>query len=162
MMMMGESDDRSGYAPTYYPGTPNVAEAQRINIGVGQAMNDINLALVPARTARISGTAVDSSGKPLSGGFVMLMQSMGMGFMSNTGGQIKPDGSFTVSGVAPGEYTLRAQAMGGFGEAPEFATAHVTVGGEDVTGVQLAGLKPVTVTGRIVVPPGAQFQTSTA
>src|SRR5205814_4996396 len=32
MMMMGESDDRSGYAPTYYPGTPNVAEAQRINI----------------------------------------------------------------------------------------------------------------------------------
>ena len=45
---------------------------------------------------------------------------------------------------------------------PEFAAAHVTVGGEDITGVQLAALKPVTVTGRIIVPVGTQsFQPAT-
>jgi protocatechuate 3,4-dioxygenase beta subunit len=156
MFMLGDSDDRSGYAPTYYPGTPNVAEAQRLTIGVGQALTDINLALVPARTTRITGTAIDSSGKPMSGGFVSVIQSTGGGFMSSTGGQIKPDGTFTVSGVAPGEYTLRAQAMGGFGETPEFASTHVIVAGEDISGVLLAVQKAVTVSGRVVVPAGAQ------
>jgi hypothetical protein len=53
----GDSDDRSGYAPTYYPGTPNVAEAQRITVGIGQQLTDMNMALVPARTARISAPA---------------------------------------------------------------------------------------------------------
>src|SRR5438876_1055418 len=62
MMMADTSDDRSGYAPTYYPGTPDASQAQRITIGLGQAVTDINLALVPTRTARISGTAVDSNG----------------------------------------------------------------------------------------------------
>ena len=43
--MGDDSDDRSGYAPTYYPGTPNVAEAQRVTVGLGQVINDINIAL---------------------------------------------------------------------------------------------------------------------
>ena len=145
MGMMADSDDRSGYAPTYYPGTPNVAEAQRITINVGQILNDVSLALVPARTVRISGTAVDSAGKPLSGGFIIVSQPSGGGFMSTMGGQIRPDGSFTLSGVAPGEYTLRAQPMGPFGENPEYATMHVTVGAEDISGLQLAALKSVAV-----------------
>src|ERR1019366_10603624 len=50
------SDDRSGYAPSYYPGTPNIAEAQRVTVGLGQSLIDINLALTPTRLARISGT----------------------------------------------------------------------------------------------------------
>ena len=156
--MMGESDDRSGYSPTYYPGTANAAEAQRLTIGVGQTLNDVNLALMPARTARISGFALDSTGKPLVGGFIMVMQSNGGFFMSSMGSQVKPDGSFTVSGVAPGEYTLRTQPMGGFGDAPEFATARVTVNSEDVDGVMLTVSKAVSLTGRITIPPGASFQ----
>ena len=69
MMMTGsDSDDRSGYAATYYPGTPNVAEAQRITIGLGQTLNELNLALTTTRTSRITGSAADSAGKPLSGG----------------------------------------------------------------------------------------------
>jgi hypothetical protein len=158
MMMGADSDDRSGYAPTYYPGTANVAEAQRLTLGVGQTLNDITLALIPARTVRISGTALDSNGKPLSGGFIMVTQPSGGGFSSGPGGQIKPDGSFSLSGVAPGEYTLRAQPMGGFGEVPEYATTHVTVGTEDITGLLLAASKPVKVIGQIIVPPGATFQ----
>ena len=156
--MMGESDDRSGYSPTYYPGTANAAEAQRLTIGVGQTLNDVNLALMPARTARISGFALDSTGKPLVGGFIMVMQSNGGFFMSSMGSQVKPDGSFTVSGVAPGEYTLRTQPMGGFGDAPESATARVTVNSEDVDGVMLTVSKAVSLTGRITIPPGASFQ----
>jgi hypothetical protein len=55
-------DDRDGYAPTYYPGRTNPSDAQRVTLGLGQALSDVNFALVPARLARISGTAVDSKG----------------------------------------------------------------------------------------------------
>src|SRR5438270_2042470 len=65
--MMGDNDDRSGYAATYFPGTTNIAEAQRLTIGIGQAMSDMNMALMPTRTARIIGTALDSQGRPLMG-----------------------------------------------------------------------------------------------
>ena len=165
---MMDSDDRSGYAPTYYPGTPSAGEAQRISIGIGQTLNDMNVSLAPARTVRVSGTALDSSGKPLSGGAIIVTQASGGGFMSTMGTQIKPDGSFSLTGVAPGEYTLRAQPMGpmgGFGpatDANEFAVAHITVGSEDINGLLLAAARPVSVTGRIILPPGASFQPGTS
>jgi carboxypeptidase family protein len=156
MMMMSEaSDDRAGYAPTYYPGTPDASQAQRITIGMAQAVSDINLALVPTRTARISGTAVDSNGKPLAGGMVMVIQRSGMMMMSTSGAQIKPDGSFTVSNVSPGDYMLQAMTPGSLGDMSELATGQVTVSGEDVTGVQLMGMKSVVGSGRIIIDPAA-------
>jgi hypothetical protein len=156
--MGGESEDRSGYAPTYYPGTPNVAEAQRLNLGLGQVMTDINLALVVTRTAKITGTAVDSQERPLSNGNVMVMPRGGMFFGPMANGMIRPDGSFTVSGIAPGEYTLRANAPGN-GTMPMFATADVTVNGEDVAGVRLAVATMITVAGRVITndPAAAQM-----
>src|SRR5262249_46593535 len=71
------TDDRSGYAATYYPGTANVAEAQRVAVAIGQTITDLNFALVQTRTARVSGTAVDSSGRPIAGGYVMVMPRTG-------------------------------------------------------------------------------------
>jgi hypothetical protein len=153
-MMMGgaESNDRSGYAPTYFPGTPNAAEAQRLNVGVGETVTDINIALLPTRTARVSGTAVDSQGRPLANGTVMAFQRQGMGFFGTSGGgQIRPDGSFAINGLAPGEYTLQANLPpGASGENPEVASLPITVAGEDISGVRLAGVKPSTLSGRIV------------
>src|SRR4029079_4233312 len=59
---MGEqpSADRSGYAATYYPGTANVAEAQRIAIAQGQTVTSINLTLLPTQTSRVSGVVLDA------------------------------------------------------------------------------------------------------
>jgi hypothetical protein len=159
--MGGESEDRSGYAPTYYPGTPNVAEAQRVNVGLGHTTNDINLALVVTRTAKITGTVADSQGRPLSNGAVMVMPRGGMFFGPTANGMIRPDGSFTVSGVAPGDYTLRANAPGN-GTMPEFATADVTINGDDVSGVRLSVAGIITVTGRVIVDDPAAAQTMRA
>ncbi len=151
MMMGAQSDDRSGYAPTYFPGTSNAAEAQRVSVTVGQTLTDINIALLPTRTSRVSGTAVDSQGRPLSNGMVMVMQREStMGFMMNAGGMIRPDGTFTVNGLAPGDYMLQATVPGTFGDVPEFATAPITVTGDDITGLRLAAVKASTLTGRIV------------
>jgi len=152
-MMFGgaQSEDRSGYAPTYFPGTTNAAEAQRLNVSVGQTLTDINIALLPTRTSRISGTVVDSQGRAVASGGVMVFQREGIGFMmSPGGGPIRPDGTFTVSGLAPGDYTIRTTVPAGIGDVPEFGTAQVTVAGDDVTGLRLAAVKPSTLSGRIV------------
>jgi uncharacterized protein (DUF2141 family) len=151
MMMNAQSDDRSGYAPTYFPGTANAAEAQRLTVGIGQTLTDITIALLPTRTSRVSGTVVDSQGRPLSNGMVMVVQRSGtMGFMMNAGGMIRPDGSFTVNGLAPGDYMLQASLPGGLGEGQEMATLPVTVAGDDITGIRLTTAKPSTLSGVIV------------
>jgi carboxypeptidase family protein len=156
-----ESDDRSGYAPTYYPGTPSLNEAQRLTVAVGQTINDLTLTLVPTRTARVTGVALDSRGRPMTMGNVLVAprnNNTGVGFMLTMGGLVQPDGRFTVSGLAPGDYTLTATMPGGFGDDAESATAQITVAGQDVNGVQLTAVKPSTLTGRIVIADAAAAQ----
>jgi hypothetical protein len=149
------SDDRSGYAPTYYPGTANVNEAQRITLTVGRQLDEIDIALTPTRLARISGSAVTSEGKPVSG-MILLAQTSGAMMISSIGGALKPDGSFSIPNVAPGDYIVRVLVSNGpFASATgtnEVVQANVTVAGDDVTDVRLAGVKPSHVTGRIISP----------
>ncbi|HXD73292.1 MAG TPA: carboxypeptidase-like regulatory domain-containing protein [Vicinamibacterales bacterium] len=150
-------DDRSGYAPTYYGGSTNVNDAQRITLAVGQQLNDINIGLAPTQLARITGTAVTSDGKPLTGGLVNLIQVLGQGsFFSSIGAQLKPDGSFSVGGVAPGDYILRGQSPLTAGALPEQIQASLTVNGQDITDLRLVGVKPSSVSGRVVPPAGSQ------
>lgn len=142
------ADDRSGYAPTYFPGTANLSEAQRVTIGLGETVSDLIIPLLPIRTARISGTATDSEGHPSIGFVSVFQRTAGMFTMSAGGSQTKPDGSFTIGGLAPGDYTLIAQLPEASGES---ATLDVSVNSDDVTGVSLVGVKPVTAAGRIIL-----------
>jgi hypothetical protein len=144
---------RTGYAPLFYPGTLDATQAQRITVGVGTEMSNIVMTMRPIKTARIAGTALDSQGRPMRG---MLLVMQTSGFMSiQMGSPIGPDGTFTLNGLAPGEYTLRAQQGGPAGADAELATLTVTVAGEDITGLQLAANKPSIVRGQIVVDPAA-------
>ena len=129
----GATNDRSGYAPTYYPSTANISGAERLTVELGQTRNGIDVVLATTRTARITGTVVDADGKPLVNGMIMMMQ-LGAGVTTSGGSQVRPDGSFTITNVAPGEYTLVAinpQSVLGGGGLPEMITATVTVAGED-------------------------------
>jgi protocatechuate 3,4-dioxygenase beta subunit len=151
--MMGDSDDRSGYAPTYFPGTGNVSEAQKVTVGLGQIVSDLNMSLLPTRTARITGSAVDSQGRPMMG--VVMAMPRGDSMMFNFGppGQIKPDGTFAISGLAPGNYMLQTNGPGG--PDGESAVTEITIGGDDIDGVRLVASKASIVSGRVVVDAGA-------
>ena len=148
--------DRTGYAATYYPGTAYPAEAQRLNIELGQIHSGIDVVLATARLARITGSVFDADGKPVTGGMLTMMQSNGGAFfMVALAGQIKPDGTFTISNVAPGEYVLRAVNGPGFfgpGDAAESISANVKVVGDDIDGLRLTGVRASTVTGRVLLP----------
>ena len=156
-----ESDDHSGYAPTYYPSTASAGEAQRLTIGVGQTLNDIDVTLVSARVARINGTAVDSQGRSLAGAMVIVTQrnSGTLGGIMNFAAIFRPDVGFSASGLPPGDYTLMANIQARPGEVPESATTQITLAGRDVDGVQLVGVKPSTLTGRIVLTDPSAAQT---
>jgi protocatechuate 3,4-dioxygenase beta subunit len=157
MNFNGPSDGGSGYALTYYPGTANVADAQKLTIGLGGNVSDVTLMLVPTRTARLSGTAFDGQGRPLKQGSVMLMARTPSSIMTNGGSMIRPDGTFTITGVAPGEYTLRGNLPGPPqpGVPMEMATANVSVNGVDITDIRLEPSKPITVSGHVVLDPVA-------
>ena len=150
--------DVSGYAPTYYPGTPDPSAATRITLAAAQMLNGIDVTLTPIKLASISGVAYDSAGQPITRGAVVAVPdgwATGIG-TSNT--QVRPDGTFILPGVSPGRYTLRLMVPGpppppgsNVNTArPEFSIATVTVAGDDVAGVVLAPLKPVTISGHVV------------
>ena len=73
------NDATEGYAPTYYPGTPNPAEAELLTLGLAQEMS-IQLTLQAARMARISGIGrLIPRDRPLREGRVMVRSASGEG-----------------------------------------------------------------------------------
>jgi carboxypeptidase family protein len=158
------NDDRSGYAPSYYPGTPSLGEAQRLTLAVGQTLGDLTMTLVAARMAHIAGVALDSQGRPMTSGSLTITQRVNNGpsFTMGIGGMVKADGSFMLAGLAPGEYVISVSSTSLPGVAaadiPESATAHITLAGQDVDGVQLVAAKLSTLSGRIVAADSAQAQ----
>jgi protocatechuate 3,4-dioxygenase beta subunit len=144
------STDRSGYAATYYPGTGNVAEAQRMTIAAGQTIAGINLALLPIQTARVSGIALDAQGRPLAGATVFAMQRVGFAGFGGMPGQVRPDGKFTLSGLTPGVWVVNVNVQG----SQETASMTISIDGSDVNDLQLVAVKPSTIRGRVVFQDG--------
>jgi hypothetical protein len=138
----------------YFPGTDNAAQAQRITLAVGQQVSDIVMALKPIRATRVSGTVTTADGKPMAGSISAM--STAFGFNMAGGGPIRPDGTFSLNGLAPGEYTLRAQSFGNPTlPSTETATAKITATGEDITDLHLISSKPSKASGRVVMDPAA-------
>ena len=148
----GDSNDRAAYAPIYYPGTPEVDLAERLTVASGQTVTDLSLTLLPVRTVRVSGTAVDSEGRPMPGFLVIEPSRSKVADMNQRMALVQPDGSFTAGGLTAGEYRLlvRAEPMLGSTEQAT-ASAVITVGGDDVTGVRLVAGKPSIATGKVVI-----------
>src|SRR5439155_21640489 len=75
MPSAAEALGRTGYAPTYFPGTIDALTAQRFTLKANQNVSDVAMSLVPVGTVRVSGSIVDSSGSVVTNGPVMLMQA---------------------------------------------------------------------------------------
>jgi hypothetical protein len=164
------SAPKSGYAATYYPGTPNVVEAQRITLAAGQESPSADFALVAVRLAKVSGIVIGPDGKPLEGTQVSAVpanRDFG-GLLGQTSARTAKDGSFTLNSVPPGDYALqarsvqvitssqgdnmmvfRAVSMGGGGDS-ESGSTPLSVAGEDVSGILLTTSKGGNATGTVV------------
>jgi hypothetical protein len=157
-LMFGQSDDKVGYGTTYFPGTAVQTEAQRVRVAVGQETAQINITMATSRIATISGTAVSSSGRPITRGFLMLASNVGGANMMTMGTSLKPDGSFLFSNISPGEYRIQVQYSPNPDEvvvlsgAPgsESGSVAVTVTGNDITGLTIVTSPGATTSGRVV------------
>lgn len=148
-----DPNDAMNYAPTYYPGTGSVTEAQAVSLDVG-AEASISFALRPVRTAGIAGSVLSSTGAPLSNARVILTAADATSAPPaafGAGGRVLSDGTFSLANVAPGSYTLVAFSGGGRNAAPDsergFAT--VAVAGEDLTGVTVITSRGATLNGTV-------------
>lgn len=145
------NDSSEGFAPTFYPGTINVADAQPVTLGLGQELT-LHIPLSPARMARVSGSVVDSSGKPAVGAMVMLRTGTGSGpMMAMVAGQVGPNGTFNLANVPPGEHFIdvRPTPRGG-GLGAEFASVPITIANENIAGLRITTGPGATVKGRVV------------
>jgi hypothetical protein len=169
------SNQTAGYASTYYPSTPNPAEAQRVTLSVGQELPAVDIQLQPVKLTKITGVALGSDGKPISGASVMLLPSMKDVMLALPLGSARTDknGNFTINGVSPGDYTLSVQsggaffATGGAGNvmmfslksddpaspaAPpqrEFGSTSLSANGEDITGLVITTTRGAKAAGTI-------------
>jgi hypothetical protein len=154
-----------GYAPTAFPGTANLSEAQRIKIVAGQEAAAIDFSLVPGRAVAISGTVIGLDGAPLGRANVGLTQEMmGPGggstfFIGST--EAAADGTFKLRNIAPGQYILRAAGSAG-DRGSESASMNVTVVGTDIDGLTLRTDAGGLVAGRVVTDAGDALPSSTA
>jgi protocatechuate 3,4-dioxygenase beta subunit len=130
---------RSGYAPTYYPGTADVSQARRITVGAGQTVSEIDFSLVPSRAYRISGLVLDSQRRPSAKVSVAVApSSSSVGLTSTAGmGLTDGDGRFSITGVVPGDYEIRAtsRAVDAAGRPAEEGRLAIAVVDRDVNGL---------------------------
>lgn len=135
------------YSPTYYPGTGDVVEAQRIRLGLGAEATAV-FPLLPVRQVRVSGTVITSSGAPADAFLNLTSESAELGVPLGIGGVTRPDGTFTLPDVPPGRYVLNASLRG---DGPsETGNIPITVASEDVAGATLVTGRPATMRGRFV------------
>jgi hypothetical protein len=151
--------EADGFAPTYYPGTPNVSEATRLTVKAGQETSGASFALIVARMARVRGRATNSRGEPVSGGMLTLTPAdsfMGMNFgMNMSNAMVAPDGAFQFANIAPGRYNLHVRPQGQPTATSEFAMLPVQVGNDDIENLAVTTSVGATARGVVMTDDGS-------
>jgi hypothetical protein len=153
-----------GLAPTYFPGTPIASDAARITIGPGDVKDGLDFVVGFVPVATLRGTVVGTNGQPTQAVSIspqLLGPAMPIGAaMSARASRPDAKGQFTITGLTPGRYTIRARSGGvTFGPGgtvtvsgatqTEWALEHVTVHGDDIEGFSLIMRPGLTFVGRI-------------
>jgi hypothetical protein len=169
------------YASVYYPGTTAPTNATPLTLAAGEERVGVDLAMQLVRTAHIDGVLVTPPGVPPQSVQLLLMAggaaSTGAMMISFNRAVPGPDGRFSYTGVAPGQYTITARAtvQGGNGAnanvgsgrgglpglaydvppgaqgPPLWGQADVSINGENVSGVTVTLQPGMTISGRIAV-----------
>lgn len=142
-----------GAAPFYYPGTPDVAMAIPVRVEAGDVRNGVDFTAGFVRTATLTGRIERPDG--MAPGAVQLMlvnpgASGGLLGQSLRMAGVRPDGTFQITGVGPGQYLLAARsAQPQPGQVPHWADMAVPVHGDDIGDLLLVLQPGMTISGRL-------------
>ena len=149
----GQGDaEQVGYAPTFYPGVPTVAEARAVTVGLSMEVPSVDFNVLLVRTARVAGHVTNPDGTPTTSGNITLMPEGGnlQGRGPAGGGSVSRidwDGSFAMNSVPPGRYVLRAR--GDDTEDPQFAVQPITISDTDLVNLTVILSPAATVSGTV-------------
>ncbi len=146
-----------GYLPTYFPSTPNPAEASEVTVGVGQERIGIDIRLSRGRVFRLNGIVLTSNGSAAAGARLLVAQLANGRMVWSSPRVARPDGTFELRNLAPADYVLSASQAGGPATDPVEMSppVHVTIAGTDVDNLTIAMSRGVTLSGHVVTEDGA-------
>jgi len=140
------------FAPVYYPGVVDPAEAAVVTIGVGEERDGVDVAVHAVATADIHGTVTGLDGRPAAQVTIALD-----GVLDHATTISDAAGRFGFRSIAPGTFTLSARGSGqpaASSNAPAredlWASIDLVTIGEPVDGVALALQRGMTAAGRVV------------
>lgn len=142
-----------GYAPVYYPGVADVSGASIVTVGIGEERSGVNFPLSLVPITSVTGTVTTPDGQPAAGVplFVLsptgpVIASSALSPPSRLTTRSRPDGSFAIQSVTPGEYAILARGVG------QWAEERVMVTSRDVEGLALRMQAGLSISGRLVFP----------
>ena len=132
----------------FYPGTPDTAAAEPINLRAGDVVASIDLTLMHVPSFHVRGRiATDGPAPPVR---VQLRAAESGPAVQIPGTDVRVDGMFDLSRVPPGRYILFAQTVDQ-GPARMMMTVPVTVTDRDVEGISVTFNPNVTITGHLTI-----------
>jgi len=148
----GESAEQ-GYAPAYYPGSPDPAKAVALTIKAGEEIPSVEILLRPLTAFTVRGRVYNMVSKRSNAGVMvhLVPRNTGLAWWNIQGGAQanveNQDGMFEIHAVLPGSYTALAYW---FEEGKRYWARQVLeVGNADVDGVVLTIAPGISVSGRI-------------
>lgn len=138
-----QAPDTTGYAPTYFPGVIAAVDATKVKVAAAQEQGNIDFQVQVVQLSTVKGIVTGGSAA------ITLVPAEGA-FGGAMGGALRTftraDGTFSISNVTPGRYTIVARADPGANGGPRMAAQALVVAGEEVNvaltpapGVQLSG-----------------------
>jgi hypothetical protein len=142
-------------SPTFYPGTADFSLAQKVRV-TSAAEVSADFALLPVRTARISGFVTSSEGRPAEAFLSLAAETGEVAMAYGSGGITREDGTFSMADIPPGTYTLIAEIRASPSSIAEIGAVTVTVNGADVDGISVLTAKPGSLRGTVVADAGVR------
>jgi hypothetical protein len=146
------SADLPGYGRSYFPGTPDAAEAQFVSLKLSEDTSSIDFSLSRTTTVRVSGTMIDAAGEPSTGGSVRLTPSLRSTSVTTVqvGARILPDGRFEFPNVTPGQYIIHVdRGRKNASTEGELGVLPVVVADRDVTDLVVQTSAGSAIAGRV-------------
>ncbi|HMD72135.1 MAG TPA: carboxypeptidase regulatory-like domain-containing protein [Bryobacteraceae bacterium] len=133
-----------GYVPMYYPGVLEASAASPVDLLAGQQLRGLGFTVRQHRQASIRGHVSVPAGATAQVGLMTMTEN---GSSSTSGPINDKDGKFELTGIPPGGIWV----TGAYSLPGQYAQTQVylTVGTEDIEGVELRPLPPFEVTGTV-------------
>jgi hypothetical protein len=136
------------YSATYYPDSLARTSARRLDVGPAAELSGIDIRLVRTGILSVSGKVSGMPGGNMRTGIEVTR--VGENGSSRAETIVKPDGSFTISPMDPGKYTLAAVS---YGQSPlhnlRSAPLEIELAGASLEHIELRMIPPFEVPGQM-------------